>query len=317
MSVDEATEREIPPFEVFSAAAIFRNLPNINYFRVAIEIPKVYQWFKSTFSPRLAGRMYDEVMRVLEAAEFYSYERLKIRQEQDSIGVMYDDDQFQFGVFLESDGDLTIRRSGSSFVRFHEWYVRLMPSLESMVNRIIQAMVEEVTEDRMFRGGDTFSRKLDIQAVRVQYQFRFIAYDLHRPPSETSERNLAVMTKLVDALPQESGHLAPVTRDAFAQYGRMDVTLSRWSRHPMGWAREVYTVEAPSNRNYSALWFDFSYIGETRDEGEGTRTPFEASSFLKFIEAPYVYFLKERVIEAFLSDLTESFVFQTTAGSLP
>jgi hypothetical protein len=261
--------------------------------------------------------MYDEVLRVLEAAKFYSYEQLKIQQTQNAVGVAYEDDVFSFGLSIDSDGDLVLRRSGSSFERFHEWYVRLMPSLESLVSRIMQAIVEEVAEERLGRSIEQFTRKLDIQPVRASFRFRFIAYDLHRPPSENNERNLAVMTKLVGELPQESGHLAPVTRESFAEYGRMDVTLSRWSSHPMGWAREVYAVEAPANRSYSAIWFDFSYIGETKDDAYGVRSPLDASSFLKFIEAPYVYFLKERAIEAFVADLTESFVFQTTAGSLP
>jgi hypothetical protein len=317
MSYNESVEREIPSFEEYSRAPIFKNLPNINYFTVTVQIPKVYQWFKGSLSDRLAGRMYDEVLRVLEAARFYSYEQLKISQTQNTVGVVYEDDVFSFSLSIDSDGDLTLRRSGSSFERFHEWYVRLMPSLESLVSRLIQAIVEEVTEERLGHITDQFARKFEIQPVRASFQFRFVAYDLHRPPSDNNERNLAVMTKLVDELPQESGHLAPVTRESFAEYGRMDVKLSRWSSHPMGWAREVYTVEAPANRNYSALWFDFSYVGETKDDAHGVRTPLDASSFLKFIEAPYVNFLKERAIEAFLADLTDSFVFQTTAGSLP
>jgi hypothetical protein len=300
-------------FGTYSKAPIFRNLANINNFSMLIEVPRVYRWINTPTATLVLSRLYDEVSRALTAAEFHSLNRLKPVLTQRSVSVEFDDADYGFTLVFDEDGDLNLLRRGSSFARFYEWYRRFMPSLESLVSRVLQGILEEVTMGRP--SGQSFSPVL--RPVRAQYRFRFIAYDFVRPPSDVVVRNSEVMTRLVQSLPGASGHLEGVSASAFEEFGRMDVNLNRWSPHPMGYCREVYAVEAPGNRGYSSVWFEFSYIGESREDAAGERTAFDPSLFLSRVDVPIDQFLRQRAIEAFVQDFTEGFVFQTTPSSLP
>jgi hypothetical protein len=313
------TDREVPAFPAFADAAIFHNLANIHSFSLVVELPKLYQFHSATLGDFLVGRMYDEVARAVEAASFYAYDRLKPIRSDYRVGVAFEDDDFAFTAAVDSDGDIVISRSGSSFRRFHEWYVRLMPSLESLISRVIAAVVE-IGNATQRRDPEKALEMRDVTPVKVVYTFGFIAYDFRRPPSDAVERNAAIMTRLLGVVPQNDGHLVAVPRGnaaALEQYGRLDVGLSRWSDNPGGKARENYTVQAPSNRSHSSIWFYFSYTGETFQAPDGTRHVFDASDFLKHFEIPYAEFLRDRALGGFLTDLTESFVFDTTTGGLP
>jgi hypothetical protein len=316
----ETIEREIPPFEEFSMAPVFGNLKNINRFELLVEVPKLYRITGSSASQYLVGTLYDEVTRALEAASFYAFDRLRPVLDQNRAGVAFEDDDYGFQIVLDADGDIVLARSGSSFQRFHEWYRRLMPSVESLVNRLVVAFAEVVSTHRKTHSSDEKDVH-EVHPVMVSYSYNFVGYDFKRPPAETLERNVAIMTRLLGVVPQEDGHLVAVPErdiEALREYGRLDVTLSRWSENPGGKARQLYSVSAPGNRRHSTVFFNFSYRGETyQDPATGERHLFDPSDFLKFFEIPYVAFLKEKALEGFLTDLTDGFVFETTTGSLP
>jgi len=324
--VDDVTDdadfeegRSIPAWSEYRKAPIFRNLSNILGFDLLVEVPRMYQWVGGELAPYVVSRMYEEVMVVLDSAAFYSFERISATVSSDRAGVTYLDDEFGFSVYFEESGNLRIERSGSTLERFYHWYVRIMPSLTSLVNRILTAVADVLRSGRDTSSLRTPSRPLELRPVGVQYSFRFLAYDFTRPPSEDVDRNVVILRELLRAVPGPTGHLHDATKlEQAGHFGRIDIALSRFMQDRAGeWAREIYRMEAPSNRRYTTLWFDFIYKGETFETPEGERVRFSPDAFLHAYELPFVDFLKQRVIEGFLTQLTASTMFETSTGSLP
>ncbi|MCP3973234.1 MAG: hypothetical protein GY720_01935 [bacterium] len=303
-------ESVIQSWQEFSSPSIFANLGNISEFALSVELPKAFRWVDTSSAHRVAGRVYDELREVLVAAGFYRLESLKLLVSDERVGARYEDDAFEFIVYFDSDGDLWLRRTGSSFERFHEWYTRLMPSVRGLVDRLLMAVADETKYDA--------EMKRELQPLRSQYRFKFVGYDFTKPPSKEIQRNVAILTRLVAALPDEAGHLSDgVGNTQLEDFGRLDFSISRWDRSGRSPAREVYTVEGPANRRRTSLWFDFGYVGETYESADGGREPFDPSAFLSEYEIPYVQFLRNRALSKFVSELTEGHVFLTTAGRLP
>jgi len=301
----DADSGGIPPWHEYRKPGIFTNLSNINGFAILIELPKAARWVATPSAQRVAAKVYDEVRGVLEAAEFYEIQHLDLVVSDEKIGVRYRDDEYAFSVLFDSDGDLAIRREGSSFERFHEWYVRFMPSLRGLVDRLLQAVSEEVYAE--------VGREL--KQIRAQYTFEIIAYDLKKPAVDGIERNTSVLKKLLNSMPDQDGHIREDLESD--ELGRVDVSVNRWDTTGQSPVREIYRVEAPANRRYTSLWFSFVYVGETWASRDNVRGPFDPTTFLSEYEPPYVNFLRGKALLNFVAELTDGYEFQTTAGRLP
>ena len=129
--------------------------------------------------------------------------------------------------------------------------------------------------------------------------------------------NSEVLEELVPRCPGEAGSLAS-TETETKSIARLDATFQKWQqRNGRTWI-EIYSVEAPSNRDWSSIWTTFSMVGRSFEgPSGGVRTEFEAAAFISDYVTPYIEFLRDRGLQGFLSGLTAGRTFSTTAGSLP
>ncbi|MGY1502924.1 hypothetical protein ACW4TU_41220 [Streptomyces sp. QTS52] len=322
-----ATPRSlVPAWEDFRSPPIFENLENVNAFDLTVELPKVLRMASRDQLFIVTDLIYAEVFKILKEAHFHARDRLTLVNSESQVGCSYDDDEFGFEVFIDSDGDLRITRQGSSFSRFHQWYVGLMPSVETLVSRIVDQLgqlaaskytstvLQAALQEDQSEGEEGL-----LKPLRVQFTYRFIAYDFMIAPAKTALPNYAVMKKLLGVLPRPDGSLRETKDDQESpeQFGRLDYRASRWTKDSgEAWGRQAYSIEAPGNRRFSTVWASFSYVGETKVDG-ASRSEFDATNFLKRYQVPYVEFLRERALDNFLGNLTAGMTFQTATGRLP
>lgn len=120
-------------------------------------------------------------------------------------------------------------------------------------------------------------------------------------------------------LPDSEGRLARSEEQDPEAFGRINYLVNRWVGSEGERRREGYQVSAPSNNEWSSLWFTFTYIGDSYISPAGLRSPFNDRDFITARGAliPYVNFLRDRAIRGFVSTLTHGYEFVTTPDILP
>ncbi|MGH8513350.1 MAG: hypothetical protein ACREV8_05325, partial [Gammaproteobacteria bacterium] len=203
---------------------------------------------------------------------------------------------------------LAIMRQGSSFERFHRWYVELAPHFGGLVEKICSAIEESI------RAASGLERHMKVQDAG--YAFRFIIFDV-RDPDGRILTNAEVLQDLIPQSPGPAGRLIE-TRGDTKSVARLDVSFQKWQeRDGRPWI-ESYNVEAPSNRDWSSVWVTFSMAGRSFERpSDGARVDFDATSFISDYVTPLVEFLRERGLNGFLRDLLAGRPFSTTASVLP
>lgn len=255
---------------------------------------------------RVARDLYATFLDVLEEARFFREDSLELRINSRGFEILFQDADLEFSFSL-SDGRLSLRRRGSGLSRFKEWYSRIMPSLNGIVDKVSSSLVEHAEWPTA-------------RVLQAQMAFRVIAYDFIPVGSEnrTSVKNARIMDRLVRSVPGFDGKLeSPTAEDS--DLGRVDYKLSRWVLQPaLPPVREIFHVEAPSNRSYSALWLTYVVSGETRFESDGNRSMFDFSVFTED-NGMWVYedLFINHFIKGFVGDLTQGYTFETTVGQLP
>jgi hypothetical protein len=297
------TTNEIPDFDEYSKGRIFRLLEDIRRFTVVAEIPPVARWADDNFSRRVLDKLYENVHDVVQAAGFYYEDTLKCSREPDGVAVSYPDDRFGFAVTC-SEKAIRITRTGSRLSNFHDWYKAFMPSAQGVLTKAATILSEET------------ATKISILLAR--FRFDFLIYDLATEGAQRkSVRNSEIMQKLLKGFPDDQGMITE-TPNVLASLGRVDVDMTRWIGEEGSRRRLGFSVEAPGNLEYSTLWFNFQYMGETYTSPEtGTREPFNPSDFLTEYAPAYVSFLRDNAINGFMDSLLHSYYFKSTAGSLP
>jgi hypothetical protein len=288
---------------------------NIENFEFMAYIPPVFMGWPSAPIAEVGRTTYVKMLDVLDAAKFHYEEELSMRVTDRGFEIRYGDPDaaFEFGLV---DNRLILRRSGSSMQRFEWWYRAFMPSLGSLVDSVLRRIEELAHWEGM-------------SVLRSHCGFRIIAYDFRRAgedttnsqddPSLASLKNTQVISRLISSVPGENGNLVG-PENVMSALGRVDYGASRWVEVPNGgWVREIYSVEAPGNRNYSSVWLTLGVNGETfSGTGDQERYQFDFNRFMSQNGLDFYddFFIK-RFIGSFFGDLFEGLEFETTTDVIP
>lgn len=278
---------------------------HLREFQFSATVPPFVRGEDDKVIAQVARATYSRMLEVLVASGFYHQDDLSLILRDGGFELNFSDADlgFQFGML---DGRITLRRGGSRLDRFSAWYSAFMPSLGSLVDQVVDGL-------------RTYGEWTRVDVLRAQMSFAFIAFDF-KPTLEIEQtvRNAQVMNRLISAAPDDGGSLAKPDEAASA-LGRVDYAVSRWVEiSPGSHLREIYQVEAPGNRNYSSLWLTYTVSGETYNEGDMVRQPFQFASMVGDNgEAVYERLFRAHFLDKFIPGLTEGFSFDTTAGNLP
>lgn len=284
---------------------IFDRLSDINEFALVADIPPVPELTDPATSSIMSRAVYDKAVTAIQEAKFFSEDELSLVGGPNKCGVTYNDDRFDFSLRLEGSR-LMLRREGSQFPDFHEWYMSLMPQIPVLVSAVL-GILHKVTE-----------REYGI--LRAGFVFKFLLHDLQKDGEKV--KNSQIMSRLVKGVPSDSGRLSEEENIA-GTTSRTDVNITRWverERSPgkWNWRLERYQVEAPANKHGAGLWVTLGYGGETYSPPDGKeRVGFSGREFLAEWDTAYIDFLRNKAAGEFLATLTEGYTFKSTAGNLP
>lgn len=285
--------------------AMFRHLLDIQDFVLSADIPPVPGPLDDHVADLVISGLYDEVRRVIKAANFFHDYELSTVREPDRAGVTFDDDRYNFEV-LWRNGRLLIRRRGSRLKNFHQWYMALMPSAGGIFTSAVAIL------------GNALGRKMEL--LRAGFQFKFLLYDMTPDTLDAAPvRNSEIMQRLVRGYPNARGVVteAEALPDNMSM-GRVDWAVSQWLGGEDQRRNVWYQVEAPGNLEWSSLWLTFQYRAESyTSPTDGTREDFDPDAFLREYEEAYIWFLRDRAILGFLASLLRGYSFKTTPGVLP
>jgi hypothetical protein len=285
---------------------IIAKLLDINRFQFSAEVPMTIVWANDEVRLRVAQLVYDEVLEILRVAGLYRYDQVNVIAGEEEIQVSYSDDKYGFEISLRGER-LTIVRQGSSFERFHKWYVEVAPHFGGLTEKVCAAIESSI------RSVTSLERKMDVQDA--SYSFRFVLYDV-----VDVDRKLLNSEVVQGLLPQSPGPVGSLdsTSSVTESIARLDASFQKWQeRDGRPWI-EVYSVEAPSNRDWSSVWVTFAMVGRSFERpSDGVRVDFEAAAFIGDYVTPYVVFLRERGLLGFLAGVMRERDFSTTAGLLP
>jgi hypothetical protein len=282
--------------------AFLRSLKDITAFTLTLTIPPVPLPGDGVALESLGNALYQELHNVVNEAGFYHEDALRVAQSSRGLAIEYLDDEFHFEVRIDS-GRITLIREGSRLETFLGWYQALMPSIEGIVSTA-EAILER-------------EAGVPLPIIRGSYAFQFLVHDLKKGAS--SIRNAEVMQNLVRQYPAEDGRIAPYDPgqspeahdEALRNVGRVDFKFSQLTgdedRRRFLW----YTVEAPGNKRYSSLWFQFEYQGTSFTDPDGNRFRFAPEGFLAESDDA-LELLRERGIKGFMCSLLDECTFETT-----
>lgn len=314
-----ATDVRDLTWEAYSQPGIFKSVRNIAKFRLIAKLGYAGRWQENDAEPRRTSqKLYYHLLGTLTAAGFHDPQQLEIYYQEGRFRIAYNDPEYGFMITFIENGWMEIERSGSSLARFHEWYVRLMPAMQGIINTIKSSVNEDISDSTGIRRGDSDDQdQLTLQ--QAQYEFEFVAYNFRRSNSRDRSANLEIMKRAFVLLPDADGRLGSSDNQDPDAFGRIDYTVNRWVGPVDARRREGYKVSAPSNNEWSSLWFTFGYIGDSYVSPEGRRSPFNDRDFVTARGAlvPYVSFLRDRAIRGFVETLTNGYEFVTTPDILP
>jgi hypothetical protein len=292
----------------YSEPGIFESVRNLAKFRLVAKVGYVGRW-QGTDEPRkISQKLYYYLLGTLSAAGFHDPQRLEIYYQERLFRISYNDPEYGFRIAFNEAGWIEVDRDGSSLERFHEWYVKIMPLMQGIVNTLKSSVNEEINRSAEY---------LNLQ--QASYEFQVIAYNFHRSNAKRRSTNMELMKRALTLLPDDNGRLADSSQQQPEAFGRVNYLIGRWVGTEQMKRREVYEVSAPSNNEWSSLWFTFNYIGDSYTSPEGARSPFNDKDFVsaRGALAPYVDFLRNRALCGFVTTLTEGYAFITTPDILP
>lgn len=282
---------------------IFDQLTDIRGFNLLFDIPPIPELSSRDFAANLSTRMYRHVRDAVSSAKFYAVDELKLSASTNAATVNYDDDRYDFGVRIK-DGTIAVVRGGSRFSDFHKFYSSLFLHMPQLMNESRREIAEVTGRECIF--------------MRGAYVFEFLIHDIRPRGSDRSVRNSEVIGRLINGIPGDNGALSNEV-GVLNTAGRIDINISRWVKTQSGMRICRYTIEAPANKEGAAVWFKFSYGGETysNPDRDQERTPFEPEHFLDESDRAYVKFLRDTAIDGFLESLLKEYSFKTSAYQLP
>jgi len=300
---------DLMPWREYSEARpIFNNLSTIQSFSLLLDIPPSPEIARADVAGSIAAGFYGHVREAVKKAKFFADEELSLSADAGTARVTYNDDRFDFAV-LAQDGNIMLQRAGSNMEDFHAFYGRLCEHLPEMMKGCLST-ISEVP-------------KRSCEITRGRYIFEFLIYDIRSTESNRPIRNSEVIGKVITVVPGDDGALSPLSEpNTLTRIGRIDANVSRWVKaaHAGGMRLEVYRLEAPANKEGTALWAKFSYGGETYtvpNLGDKERVSFNGNHFLEEYENAYIGFLRNKALDRFLRSLMTGCSFKSSASTLP
>lgn len=291
----------IPPWDTQDKPGAFSyQVANINHFSLTAGFPPIADWENPKLRSLLHDRLYDDVSKLLRSAEFFSEERLEQKTGPDYFAVQYGDDVYDFEVSCYKN-KLLFEKRGVLLETFHHWYFAAVPGVKTVFESLLSLMSTELKRNQGI--------------TSVSYQFRFVAYDFTDAGKDV--RNFQVLNRLITLVPGPNGEIQQLGSDPH-EVSRLDYKANHWDVDDSGARRRLtYAAQAPANRNYSGLWFDFAYGSETyADPATGTRAAPEPSLLLDEYDRVYA-FMWHRAIGGFMRSLLSRIGFATTASYIP
>ncbi|MEQ3553885.1 hypothetical protein WIS52_25705 [Pseudonocardia nematodicida] len=316
--MDVADVRDLE-WKKFSEPGIFNSVRNIAKFRLVVKLGYTGRWQENKDEARkISQKLYYHLLRTLHACGFHQPEDLEVLHGEGKFRISYADPEYGFIITVTETGWVEVERDGSSLERFHEWYVSLMPAMQNVLNTIRSCIREELGESAGLRRADSDELE-SIAMQQAHYEFQIIGYRFRRANSRESSVNSELMKRAFVLLPDAHGRLAPSGDQDPKAFGRISYMVNRWVGPEEAKRRENYQVSAPSNNEWSSLWFTFTYIGDSFVSPEGVRSPFSEKDFVspKGAVVPYVDFFRDRAIRGFVATLTDGYEFVTTPDILP
>jgi hypothetical protein len=193
-----------------------------------------------------------------------------------------------------------------------------MPSLQGIIETVKSAVNEEISRTTGVKREDVDEQDY-LQLQQAGYEFEVIAYNFQRTNARNKSGNLELMMRALTLLPDENGRLFNSVNQRPESFGRINYSVGRWTGPKEALRREIYEASAPSNNDWSSIWFTFSYIGDSNTTPDGRRGAFVDRDFTTSRGAmvPYVDFFRDRALCGFVETLTEGYAFQTTPDILP
>lgn len=315
-------------WEDFSSSPFIRRVKHIHGFNFLARLSGLGRWNEVVDPSRFALRVLNSLEEALDEAGFVNLPAVQTTIEPELVMFRYQDSEFGFDLTFRGDGSVHLRREGSTLETFHRWYVGLMPSIPAILMRAMAALDSEL--ERVLRVGGSAAPvpavgeqgRDRIKLLSASFNFRVILHNFREVsdhqslPDAPTRRNLDVMRANVAVrVPDTKGvmkdNLAPID---FQRYGRMDykVNLRHELQPTIG---QFLTVEAPSNANWRALFFDLAYVGENYYANDEQRHRFDQELFLSSSRCAdaYISFFRDIGLEGFVQSVTRDFMFETTA----
>jgi hypothetical protein len=151
--------------------------------------------------------------------------------------------------------------------------------------------------------------------ISVSYSFQVVAYDF--VDRGRSLKNYQVLSKLITQIPSLSGLITTLGDDT-KDVSRLDYKVNLWDGEDGPSRRRLtYSVEAPSNRSFSGLWFSFSFGSETYTDPITGRREWSDPALLLEEHGRVYDFMWKKGISGFMKSLLSHLVFKTTATYIP
>ena len=302
------------PWDRYSKPPIFENLDNIASFSAMAQFPQFIPSGDDKLREQLIDRLYQEVFAVITEIGLGAQDRIERFSRESTtggsdVGVQYKEDTWEFTLYVTDNQQLILARGGSSFRRFYDWYLVFMPYYK----RLVEALQEEYEQIIHERNGS----ELRVTPSRASFVFRFLLHDFTTLNRRTKVKNTMLLRSALTRVPGSDGSLVDLSDDVLPELGRVDLKISRWNETVAGLVREVYELQAPANREYGALWAEFSYLAETSDSDAPPRTVTDMGQFISRVDLPLNDFLQMHCLNNFLGTLSEGVSFHSSAGSLP
>jgi hypothetical protein len=291
----------IPSWDTQDANGAFAfKVQNINNFTLTAAFPAIADWENAKLRSLLHDRLHDDISKLLRSAEFFSEERLEQKTGADYFTVQYEDDVYDFAISCYHNR-LVLEKRGVLLRTFHHWYHAAVPGVKTVFDSLLSLMSTELKRNQAI--------------TSVSYKFRFVTYDFSS--SGKPKKNFQVLNRLITLVPGPTGDIASMS-DEPKDISRLDYHANCWDSDGNGQRRRLsYSAQAPANRNYSGLWFDFAYGSETYADPEtGAREASDPGLLLDEYERVYA-FMWHRAVGGFMKSLLNKIDFETTASYIP
>ena len=274
---------------------------DINLFQITAGFPSIPDWEDRHLRAKIHERLHDDVGKLLRTSEFYSEHRLKQSKSSDNVQVEFADDVYDFQVACYQDR-IVVSKLGVKMPTFHHWYHAAVPGFRQVFESVLAVMNKELLRTQII--------------TEVNYGFRFIVYDCAEQLGNRL-KNFHVLSRLVTQIPSVSGDIVGIGANT-SDVSRFDYKVNLWdSDVTAGRRRLTYSVEAPSNREFTGLWFNFNFGSETYTNPLTNEREWVDPGLLLDEYGRAYKFLWDRAIGGFMKSLLSHLSFKTTASYIP